>query len=423
MQAIFDVAIIGGGPAGSVAGSILAQAGRSVIILEKEAFPRFRVGESMVPASCETLQRIGVKAKLDQGGFLIKYGGEICSACGTRFQFLFRNGLRPKWKTSYQVERAKFDQVLLDHARELGCEVRERTAVQDVEFYPDGVKLRTGGAGPANSTVTARYVLDCSGRHSLLAHRFQLREAYPDLRKFSVFAYYENVGRPEGEAGTLTRMIRTEDGWIWMIPLVDGKCSIGVVIDIERFRAARLSPEETLERTLREQPEVSVWVQAARRYTPVYAASDFSYRVNRLAGDRWLLGGDAAGFIDPVFSNGIYMAIYSGEKAGDALALALREPGSRPAAFRNYETAVQRRFDFYLQLVRAWYTQPFIEIFLHPKEMFDLVPTVNSALGGNPARNWSSRWRMKFFFMLVYLQGKTGRLVPGLTLKPAILHG
>ncbi|MBV8898716.1 MAG: tryptophan 7-halogenase, partial [Verrucomicrobia bacterium] len=267
------------------------------------------------------------------------------------------------------------------------------------------------------------YVLDCSGRHSLLAHRFQLREAFPDLRKFSVFAYYENVGRPEGEAGTLTRLIRTEDGWIWMIPLVDGKCSIGVVIDIERFRAARLSPEETLERTLREQPEVSVWVQAARRYTPVYAASDFSYRVNRLAGDRWLLGGDAAGFIDPVFSNGIYMAIYSGEKAGDALALALREPGSRPAAFRNYETAVQRRFDFYLQLVRAWYTQPFIEIFLHPKEMFDLVPTVNSALGGNPARNWSSRWRMKFFFMLVYLQGKTGRLVPGLTLKPAILPG
>jgi flavin-dependent dehydrogenase len=312
---------------------------------------------------------------------------------------------------------------MLDHARELGCEVRERTAVHDVEFYPDEIKLRTGGVGPETSTVTARYVLDCSGRHSLLAHRFQLREAYPDLRKFSVYAYYENVGRPAGEAGTLTRMIRTEDGWIWMIPLVDGKCSIGAVIDVDRYRAARLSPEQTLDRTLRQQPEVSVWVQAARRYTPVYAASDFSYRVTRLAGDRWLLGGDAAGFIDPVFSNGIYMAIYSGEKAGDALALALREPGSRPAAFRNYERAVQRRFDFYLKLVRAWYTQPFIEIFLHPKEMFDLVPTVNSALGGNPARNWSSRWRMKFFFMLVYLQGKTGRLVPGLTLKPAILPG
>src|SRR5690242_13534905 len=192
MQGTFDVAIIGGGPAGSVAGSVLAQAGCSVVILEKESFPRFRVGESMVPASCGTLDRIGVKAKLDRGGFLIKYGGEICSACGTRTQFYFRNGLRPKWKTSYQVERAKFDQVLLDHARETGCDVLERTVVNDIEFHPDRVELCTNGDAAA---VAARYVIDCSGRHSLIANRFRLREPYPDLRKFSVYAYYENVGR------------------------------------------------------------------------------------------------------------------------------------------------------------------------------------------------------------------------------------
>ncbi|MBV9491970.1 MAG: tryptophan 7-halogenase, partial [Verrucomicrobia bacterium] len=375
MLAIVDVAIIGGGPAGSVAGSILRQAGHSVLILEKEAFPRFRVGESMVPASCETLHRIGVKTKLDRGGFLIKYGGEICSACGTRVPFYFRNGLRPKWKTSYQVERAKFDQVLLDHARELGCDVREQTAVTAVKFHPDRVELQTGGQ--AATPVQARYVLDCSGRHSLLANYLRLREPYPDLRKFSVYAYYDNVARREGEAGTLTRMIRTEDGWIWMIPLVDGKCSIGLVTDVERYRAARVPPETALERVLREQPEVSAWVQAARRYTPVYATGEFSYRVTRLTGARWLLAGDAAGFIDPVFSNGIYMAIFSGEKAADALTRALREPAGRAGAFRGYEAAVQRRFEFYLRMVRGWYTQSFIEIFLHPKEMFDLVPTVN----------------------------------------------
>ncbi|HEY0792283.1 MAG TPA: tryptophan 7-halogenase [Chthoniobacterales bacterium] len=418
MEKIFDVAIIGGGPAGSVAGSVLAQAGRSVVILEKERFPRFRVGESMIPASSETLQRIGVKAKLDAGGFLVKYGGEICSACGTRSRFLFRDGLRPKWKTSYQVERAKFDEVLLDHAQELGCDVREGQTVEAVKTRPDGVTLSlAGGSAP----LPARYVLDCSGRHSLLANHFHLRTPYADLRKFSVYAYYEKVDRPEGEAGTLTRMIRTEDGWIWMIPLIDGKCSVGVVMNVERFRAAKRSPEEALTHALQVQPEVSAWMAAARRYSPVYATGDFSYRVTRLTGERWLLCGDAAGFIDPVFSSGIYLAIYSGEKAGDAVNAALMRPANRAQAFARYEKQVQNRFTAYLKLVRAWYTQPFIEIFLHPKEMLNLVPTVNSVLGGNASRSWSVRWRMKFFFLLVYLQGKTRRLVPGLTLKPAIL--
>ncbi len=420
MQKTYDVAIIGGGPAGSVAACVLAQAGRSVLLLEKERFPRFRVGESMVPASCETLARIGVKPKLDAGAFLVKHGGEICSACGTRARFYFRNGLRPKWQTSYQVEREKFDEVLLGHARESGGEVREGVGVTDVAFHRDRVELRTKADG-GDESVTARYVLDCSGRHSLLGTRFGLRRPYADLRKFSVYAYYEQVDRPAGEDGTLTRMIRTEDGWIWMIPLVGGRCSIGLVTDVDRFRASGIAPQPLRPRAVAAQREGSPGPPRARGYSPGRATGDFSYRMERLAGDRWLLGGDAAGFIDPVFSNGIYMAIYSGEQAGDALLRALARPAARPVAFRHYERVVQRRFAGYLTLVRAWYTQPFIEIFLHPKEIFDLVPTVNSVLGGNAARTSAVRWRMRFFFALVYAQGKTRRLVPNLTLKPAIL--
>lgn len=416
MTELFDVAIIGGGPAGSTAGTLLARNGRRVVILEKEKFPRFRVGESMLPASSDTLERMGVKEKIDRGGFLVKYGGEICSACGgARARFYFRNGLNAKRHTSYQVERAKFDQILLDHARETGCDVREQTPVDTFDFDSDGVTVRSNGG---SMVVRAKYLLDCSGRNSLIANRLRLKEAYPNLKKFSVFAHYDNVARLEGQDGTLTRMIRCADGWFWVIPMAGGRASVGVVMDVARFRAMNLAPEEALNQCIAEQPEVREWMLNAHPCTPIYATSDFSYRVKHLTGDRWILAGDAAGFLDPVFSSGVYIAIYSGEKAADSLTDALARPEKRARAFRFYEKAVHQRFDTYLRLTSAWYTKEFVEIFLHPREIGQLVPTVNSVLSGNPARTFSVKWRMRLFYLLVYLQGRTGKLVPQLTFQP-----
>jgi len=416
MTELFDVAIIGGGPAGSTAGTLLARDGRRVVILEKEKFPRFRIGESMLPASSDTLERMGVKEKIDRGGFLVKYGGEICSACGgARARFYFRNGLNARRHTSYQVDRAKFDQILLDHARETGCDVREQTPVDTFDFESDGVRIRGNGGSVA---VRAKYLLDCSGRNSLIANRLRLKEGYPNLKKFSVFAHYDNVGRVEGQDGTLTRMIRCVDGWFWIIPMAEGRASVGVVMDIAKFKAMNLAPEAALYRCIAEQPEVREWMLNARPCTPIYATSDFSYRVKHLTGGRWLLAGDAAGFIDPVFSSGVYIAIYSGEKAANALIDALARPERRAHAFRSYEKAVHQRFDSYLRLTSAWYTKEFVEVFLHPRELCQLVPTVNSVLSGNPARTFAVKWRMCLFYLLVYLQGRTGRLVPQLTFQP-----
>jgi flavin-dependent dehydrogenase len=416
MNQDFDVAVIGGGPAGSTAGTLLARNGRSVVILEKEKFPRFRVGESMLPASSDTLERMGVKEKVDQGGFLIKYGGEICSACGAaRARFYFRNGLNAKRHTSYQVERAKFDQILLDHARGTGCDVREQTPVDKFDFDAHGVMIHCNNG---SLVVRAKYLLDCSGRNSLIANRFHLKQAYPNLKKFSVFAHYDHVGRPHGQDGTLTRMIRCADGWFWMIPMAEGRASVGVVMDIAKFRAMNLTPEEALKQCIAEQPEVREWMHNARPCTPIYATSDFSYRVKRLTGERWVLAGDAAGFLDPVFSSGVYIAIYSGEKAADTISAVLARPEKRSRAFRLYERAVHQRFDAYFRLTSAWYTKEFVEIFLHPRELCQLVPTVNAVLSGNPARSFGVKWRMCLFYLLVYLQGRSGKLVPQLTFQP-----
>jgi flavin-dependent dehydrogenase len=413
MSQEFDVAVIGAGPAGSSAGTLLAQAGRSVVIFDKEKFPRFRVGESMLPASLNTLERMGVKPKIDAGGFLIKHGGEIVSACGKRVRFYFRNGLNAKRATSYQVLRSKFDKILLDHAAESGCDVREQTTIESFEIGTEGVTLYTG-----DDLVRAKYVIDCSGRNCLIGNRLQLKQPFPNLRNFSVFAYYDGVGQPEGPDGTLTRMIRAKDSWFWMIPLYGGATSIGVVMDTEKFRELKMPPEGALAHCIAEQPMVNEWMGAAKRVTPVHATGDFSYRNSKLTGERWLLAGDAAGFVDPVFSSGVYLALLSGEQAADALNLVLDRPQDRSRAFRDYERRIGRVLDIYLRWASAWYTQEFVEVFLYPKEMLKLVPTVSAVLSGNEIRDFNMRWRLCIFDMLVTLQKRTSKIAPRLTLTP-----
>ena len=417
MASIFDVAIIGGGPAGSVAGSVLARHGRSVVIFEKDQFPRFQVGESTIPASLDTLQRIGVKQKIDAAGFLTKYGGEIVAACGgARAKFFFRNALNPRWKSAYQIDRMTFDDILLRHAQSLGCDVREKTAVESVEFDSNGATIRCQSD---KNAVQAKYVIDCSGRNSLLANRFRLKQPYAHLKKFSVYSYYQRTDKSNEPEDAYTRMIRAKDSWFWVIPIADGKISVGVVMDLERFRRLKMTPEEVLTRTLEEQPELHKWTKDTIRYMPVFATADFSYSVKQLTGDRWILAGDAAGFIDPVFSSGIYIAIYSGEKAADTVNLVLANSTEKIAAYRRYESAVQKRLRSYLKLSSAWYTKEFIEIFLHPREVLNVVAVVNSVLGGNPPRSLRERLVMRFFYFLVYLQGRTKKLVPELSLEPA----
>jgi flavin-dependent dehydrogenase len=412
----YDVAIIGGGPAGSVAGAALSRNGRRVVILEKEKFPRFRVGESLLPASSDTFERIGVKEKLDRAGFLIKHGGEISSACGTaRGIYLFRNSLNPRWKTSYQVDRSKFDQVLLDHAQECGCDIRYEVSVDSCNFETDAAIL---SCNQNAQTFRAKYLVDCSGRNAVLANRLRLKEPYPHLRKFSVFAYFQGAPLPPDPDASLTRMIRADDCWYWVIPMAEGKWSVGVVMDHEHFRSLQLSPEQAFEECIRKQPQVYDRIREARRFTPVRATADFSYRTKRMFGDRWLVAGDAAGFIDPVFSSGVHIAVYSGEQAAIAVHKALQRPHLRSQAFRRYQQLVQERLATYLKLSSGWYTQEFIEIFLQPRGRLKLAPAVSTVLGGNPVRPLGIKLRLQLFYLLVYLQGRTGKLVNKLSLRP-----
>ncbi len=326
----FDVAIIGGGPAGSSAAVFLAQAGRRVVVIEKEKFPRFHIGESLLPYSMGAFERLGIRATLEAQA-MPKYGGEIATADGERaVKFYFKDGFRLSHHQSYQVPRALFDQVLLNRAAECGATVWEEVGVEKVALESDRVLLALSGGSSAE--VSASYVLDCSGRGSLLGRQFGLKYDYPNLKKFSCYAHYEGVQRDEGIDAGLTRLVRAPDFWFWLIPLDATRTSIGVVMDTAAFRARGATPEAVLADTISESPLMRSRMAHAQRVTPVYATGDYSYRNRRLTGQRWMLAGDAAGFLDPIFSTGVFLALHSGEQcAGRARWRARRARAPRPA--------------------------------------------------------------------------------------------
>jgi geranylgeranyl reductase family protein len=413
----YDVAILGGGPAGSTAANLLAQSGRRVVVLERERFPRFHIGESLLPFSMDALDRLGVTQRLADAGFVVKHGAEISSGCGTcETRFYFKDGFRSRRGTALQVERATFDHILLERARECGAEVREETSVTDLNLDGDCAEITVdSGRGP--ETVSARYVVDCTGRNSLIGSKLGLKKEYPNLQKFAVYAHFEGAAQPEGVDGTLTRMVRTPQEWFWMIPLSREKVSVGVVMDTAAFRARRQSPEEVLAHFLREQPVMRERLTGARRVTKVYASGDYSYRNETFYGRNWLLAGDAAGFIDPIFSSGVFLAILGGERAADALLAALDEPAGAPAAFRRYERHLEKVMNLYLRFVQSWYRQEFVETLLAPREFFQVVPAVNAVLAGNMGQSFALRWRLWLFHTIVRLQ-KVFPICPRLALAP-----
>jgi len=411
---LYDVAIIGGGPAGSTAAALLARAGRRVIVFEREKFPRFHIGESLLPFSMKAFTRLGLHEKFLRAGFIKKFGGEFFSACSSEgTKFYFKDAYRSQTDHSYQVTRADFDKVLLDHAAESGAEVNEGTGVKSVEFANEHVDLAiTNG-----KSTRARYVIDASGRNSVLGTKFNIKKTYEHLKKLSIFAHYDGVWRPEGIDATLTVLIRGIDRWFWIIPLTAERTSIGVVLDSETFRSSKQTPEDFLEQALLEQPVIMQRMREARRVSGVHVAADFSYRSTQLYGDRWLLAGDAAGFVDPIFSSGVFLAVFSGELAADALHEVLDQPRKARRLFPRYEKRVNRAMDVYLRFVNAWYTKEFIEIFSAPRPVLNLPPAVNAVLGGNIGNEFAIKWRMWVFYFLVWLQ-RHYPIVPRRTLVP-----
>lgn len=396
-----DVLVVGGGPAGSTAGHLLARAGRDVVVVERERFPRFHVGESLLPANMPLLDRLGVRRALLEAGSIPKYGAQVLSAEGApAVRIRFTDGLLPSPESALQVVRSTFDSILLDASAAAGAEVlheHEAVSADLVErSWRVQVRPRDGVAGE----VRARYLVDASGRDTFLARMQRTKTMDAKHRRVAVFAHFRGVPRPLGsESGDVVLAIR-RDGWLWVIPLADERTSIGLVVQGDALRRAGCSPEAALEHALAHTPALAARLRNAERVTEVDSTSNYSYRGGPSVRDGALVIGDARAFLDPVFSTGVWLAMHGGQTAAEALDACLSDPRHARSVFSRWSKRQDRLHRYYWRLIDSFYTPEFIDLLLQPSTapiLRGLVPALNSTFAGLGPGPLSLRARLRLF--------------------------
>src|SRR6266700_4413139 len=360
-----DVVVVGGGPGGSTLASLVAMQGHRVLVLEKENFPRYQIGESLLPSTIHGLCRLtGVSEKISKAGFTLKRGGTFkwgSSPEPWTFSFSVSPKMTGETSHAFQVDRGKFDKILLDHARDVGAEVRENCVVSDI--LSDGGRVcGVSYTGPDGSerTIRAKYVVDASGNKSRLYKHVGTREYSQFFQNIALFGYFHGGKRlPAPNSGNILS-VAFDSGWFWYIPLSDTLTSVGAVVRRDMAEKIQGDLEEALRGLIAECPMIAEYLRGATRvadgpFSQLRVRKDYWYHIPKIWRPGMVLVGDAACFVDPIFSSGVHLATYSALLAARSINSVLARTIDENTAFREFEQRYRREFGVYYEFLAAFY--------------------------------------------------------------------
>jgi len=410
----YDVIVVGGGPAGSTTGALLAERGWRVALLEKDRHPRFHIGESLLPRNNPLFARLGVLDEVRAIG-VAKAGAEFHSReHGKSETFYFDQALDASEPSAFQVHRAELDHILIRNAARKGVAVFEETRVVGVDFEAnpdvrsDASRVAVRAVGPAGEAEwRARFLVDASGRDTVLANRFAIKSPNRRHASAALYGHYENADRSSGRNAGNIAIYWFDHGWFWLIPLQHGITSVGAVCGPDYLRTRRGSLDAFLDETVALCPPLAARLAHARRIAPATATGNYSYQAARAHGRDYLLVGDAFAFVDPVFSSGVYLAMDGAFAAADAVDLSLRAPAGAQRAARAYERRVRRGIATFSWFIYRMTSPAMRDLLMYPRNVLRVVDGVVSFLAGDIYRANGVRWRIRLFQLIYYLKRLT----------------
>jgi len=401
-----DVLIVGGGPAGSSAAALLAQKGRKVVLLEKEHHPRFHIGESLLPQSLPLLEKLGVLDEVRDSIGILKPGAEFNSDTHpNRHQvYYFSHAWDKAWPHAYEVRRSEFDHALFRNAGLKGAQTLDGMRVSGIDFRHGSSSLVHANDEQGNEhTWEARFVIDASGRDTLLSRRFGLKYKNPDHNSAAIFGHFRNVPRREGDDAGNISVYWFQHGWFWMIPLRDGTMSVGAVCWPEYLKTRDCPPAEFLRRTIALSPGVSERMRDAELVGEVQATGNFTYYSKAAAGDGYLMIGDAYAFLDPVFSSGVHLALTSAFRAADLVDEVLDHPERATRLIEAHERYMRRGMKTFAWFIYRFNTPAMQNLFMSPRNTFRVRDAVTTMLAGDVFRKTPMNKPMLLFKVIYYI--------------------